>query len=76
MQAGKPDLQFFNAGSFVICTPETDAGRQWIFDNLLPGETPGVEEAVGDCLWPVYIERRYLAPIVEGARADGLTCHG
>ena len=69
------DLEFYNAGSFVIMTPRTDAGKEWVFNNLTEG-SPGVEEAVGDCMWPVYIEHRYLADIVLGARADGLICEG
>lgn len=69
------DLQFSNCGSFAMCTPVSDAGKEWMFDNLIDG-MPGVEEAIGDCMWPVYIEHRYLADIVHGARADGLICEG
>lgn len=70
-----PDLQFTNCGSFASCYPGSEAGREWVFNNLLPG-TPGVEEAVGDCLWPVYIDFRYLEEIVLGARGEGLVCEG
>lgn len=69
------DLQFWNHGSFVQCTPVTDAGREWMFNNLMDG-MPGVTEAIGDVMWPVYIEHRYLEDIVLGARADGLICEG
>lgn len=63
-----PDLQFCNAGSFVMMTPETDAGREWIMNNVFDEES--------DTMWPVYIEHRYLEDIVLGARADGLVCEG
>lgn len=69
------DLQFSNCGSFASCSPATEAGKEWMFNNLMDG-TPGVEEAIGDCMWPVYIEHRYLEDIVLGARADGLVCEG
>ena len=54
MTTENPDLQFWNHGSFVQCAPETEAGKEWAFNNLLPG-SPGIEEAIGDCMWPVYI---------------------
>lgn len=66
------DLQFNNNGSFVTCWPETDKGREWIMNNIHGDEF----EAVGDCMWPVHIEHRYLEDIVLGARADGLVCEG
>lgn len=66
------DLRFYNARSFVIMTPESDAGREWIFNNIFGDEF----EAIPDCMWPVHIEHRYLEDIVVGARADGLVCEG
>lgn len=62
-----PDLQFYNAGSFAMCTPLTDAGKQWCMENIDSGE---------DTMWPIAIEFRYLPDIVLGARADGLVCEG
>lgn len=70
-----PDLQFAHLGSFAMCSPMSERGKEWIFDNIQAG-MPGVDEAIGDCLWPVYIDFRYLADIVNGARAAGLICHG
>ncbi|TIS37523.1 hypothetical protein [Mesorhizobium sp.] len=70
-----PDLQFSNQGVAVMCWPETDAGRDWIMENVF-SQDDGVEEATPDCMWPVLIEHRYLEDIVLGARADGLVCHG
>lgn len=62
-----PDLQFYNAGSFVLCTPMTEAGANWMHEHL-PGEEFGETR---NC-----IEFRYLEEIVLGARADGLICEG
>jgi hypothetical protein len=59
-----PDLQFQNCGSFATCMPTTDAGRDWLEDNIEPDQ------------YPVCIEFRYLEDIVIGAREDGLVCHG
>lgn len=47
----KPDLQFTNCGSFATCVPETDAGREWLNDNV-PDWDSGEGVAV--------IEFRYL----------------
>jgi hypothetical protein len=69
------DLQFTYTPSFALCMPLTDEGRDWVLNNLGDG-VPGVEEEIPDCMWPVAIEHRYLADIVEGARADGLVCDG
>lgn len=63
MENETPDLQFSNLGSFAACWPVSERGEEWA-DEHLPDERP------------VYIEFRYLADIVEGARADGLVCHG
>lgn len=62
-----PDLQFCNHGFAVCCIPMTDTGKDWIMDNI---------DNDDDTMWPVYIEHRYLADIVLGARADGLICEG
>lgn len=59
-----PDLQFHNAGSFATCMPVTEAGREWLEDNVQPDS------------YPVCIEFRYLEDIVLGAREEGLVCHG
>lgn len=63
------DLEFYENPSFVTLYPASDRGREWIFDNLNGNEDT-------DTLWPVHIEHRYVADIVEGAKADGLICHG
>lgn len=60
----KPDLQFYNVGSFVLCSPETEAGEDWIAEHI------------GDDTRPLPIEHRFVEDIVHGARNDGLVCHG
>lgn len=64
-----PDLQFSNPGSFALCMPLTDYGRDWLAENVGDGETLTFGGAI-------VIEHRYLADIVLGARDDGLTCEG
>lgn len=62
------DLQFSNCGFAVSCAPMTQAGQDWLAENL-----------AGDTLeWSgaIMIEHRYLEDIVLGARADGLVCEG
>lgn len=63
-----PDLQFSNLGFAAFCAPMTTAGRRWLKKNVAAEST-----AIGNTL---LIEHRYLADIVEGARADGLVCEG
>ncbi len=63
-----PDLEFCNVGPFVTCVPMTDAGRDWIAENV--GDDVTTYGAA------ICIEPRYLSDIVLGARADGLICEG
>lgn len=60
-----PDLRFADLGSFAMCTPMTQAGHDWIIENI-----------GSDARLPLAIEHRCLEDIVLGARADGLVCHG
>jgi hypothetical protein len=76
MIAENPDLQFCDMGFAVSCRPITEAGQDWVAENLIADWTEGVSEEGPDLLWPVLIEHRYLEDIVLGARADGLVCHG
>lgn len=66
--AAVTDLQFANHGSIITCLPLTDCGRWWLSENIndAPISFGGV----------IAIEPRYLADIVEGARADGMICEG
>lgn len=63
----KPDLQFYNAGSFVTCTPLTERGRDWVGEHI---------RAEFEFREWFTVEGRYLEDIVLGARADGLICAG
>lgn len=64
----KPDLQFSNPGPFALCYAETELGQKWLDENISQDALQWDGQIV--------IEHRYLADIVEGARADGLVCHG
>jgi hypothetical protein len=63
-----PDLQFTNAGSFALMTPVTELGLEWVNEHI------GEERQQWN--GAIVVEHRYLADIVEGARADGLICEG
>lgn len=63
------DLQFHNCGFAVSCAPMTEAGYDWLAENIGRDE---VTEFGG----AIMIEHRYLEDIVLGARADGLVCEG
>lgn len=63
-----PDLQFGCHGTFITCEPMTESGQQWLDEN--------VSQMNGDFAGVIFIEPRYLADIVEGARRDGLICEG
>jgi hypothetical protein len=72
-----PDLQFSNPGPFAIVMPMTDMGRDWLLENI--GDPDKSDDGYSDVIdygGGIVIEHRYLADIVLGARADGLTCEG
>jgi len=77
MEKHTPDLQFHNLGSFASCVPMTDTGRDWLLENIGAPDIsdPHYDQAL-DYAGGVIIEFRYLADIVNGARADGLVCKG
>lgn len=54
------DLKFLNHGSIFTCMALTDAGREWLDDNVEYDQ------------YPVVIEPRYVENLVLGAEADGL----
>ena len=60
------DFIFQNYGSVTILTPQTDAGREWIADNL-------PDDAQGWGREGVVIEPRYAGPILDGIASTGLT---
>lgn len=58
------DLEFSDHGSIVLCTPVTDAGKEWI-----------AEHVSDDALWhgrSLVIEPRYVDDLANGAAEDGL----
>lgn len=62
------DLEFANLGFAASMTPCTAPACEWIAENVA-GETTMLGAAI-------LIEFRFLADIVNAARADGLTCSG
>lgn len=58
------DIGIFNAGSVIILTGTTEAGRNWLDDNL-PADTMRWGQG-----WVV--EPRYLHDIIIGAVDDGM----
>lgn len=59
------DLQFTNHGSIVLMNGLTDAGENWIADNVIEGDVP---------TWcgQTVIEPRYVQDIIDGAELDGM----
>ena len=62
----KPDFIVENHGSIFLLSPQTDAARAWIDENIThEGFQP---------YWPVVvIEPHYIADIIAGIQNDGLT---
>jgi hypothetical protein len=58
-----PDIRFENHGSVWIIVPETDAGREWVADNVQTDMTFGQGYAC---------EHRYVQDIISGAIDAGL----
>lgn len=58
------DLQVENHGSLMLLRPMTATGETWISEHI-EEDAPYIGKAVA-------VEPRYIEPIVEGARGDGL----
>ena len=58
------DLIVRNEGSIFLLRPMTDAGREWVAEHI-PEDAMRFGQSI-------IVEHRYIADIVEGARADGL----
>lgn len=58
-----PDIRVSGGGTIFLVTPVTQAGRDWINDNV------AVEQMLGN---GIAVEHRYVMDIVQGARSDGL----
>lgn len=58
------DLYVQNEGSIFLLCPRSDAGQQWIEENI-PDDAMSFGGAI-------VVEHRYIGAIVAGAQADGL----
>jgi hypothetical protein len=64
----EPDFAIQDHGTIALLTPQSDAAQDWAADHLPPdAQRRGRAFAV---------EPRYLAPILKGIEADGLTVGG
>lgn len=63
-----PDLAVENHGTLMILRPESAEGREWIADHVADDAM-----MLGAA---VVVEPRYMAAILIGADADGLTIKG
>jgi hypothetical protein len=61
----KPDFELCDHGSVCVLVPRTADAREWIEDHVDPA---AMRWAGG-----VAIEPRYVADIIEGFQAEGLT---
>lgn len=58
-----PDIRAENHGSIWLVHTPSPAGREWVSDNV------AVQQWFGRA---AVIEWRYMKPIIDGARGDGL----
>jgi hypothetical protein len=57
------DIQTSNEGTLIGFAPLTEAGEDWLAENVPDAQ----------CLGSIrYCEPRYAAPIIEGMQEDGL----
>lgn len=61
----EPDLSFANYGSLFVLSANTDAGRDWIAENIATDATHWADGIV--------VEPRYVDDIANGAMGDDLT---
>jgi hypothetical protein len=59
------DIEIINDGTMVGLKPVSDAGKQWMENNV---QAEGWQY-LGSVL---YVDQRTAGPIIEGAAADGL----
>jgi hypothetical protein len=60
----RPDIIVTDHRSLYLLLPVTRAAKRWVAANL-PDDAPRLGQSVA-------VEPRFVLPIVEGARADGL----
>ena len=58
------DLLIRDHGSIFLLTAVTPAGKEWVAEHI-----PADAQTFGKA---IVVEHRYIADIVNGARADGL----
>jgi hypothetical protein len=63
------DLTVQNAGSISLLRDHTAAGRDWLLDNVATDDNITFGDAI-------VVGQHYIADIIAGARADGLTVGG
>lgn len=63
----KLDFTLHDEGSLFLLHPHTATAKEWMKEHL-PMDNPETQ-FWGDA---IVIEPRYLAPIIEGIRSDGL----
>jgi len=61
-----PDLTFSGSGSVYLLIPHTDAGREWIDQNVYAEDYQYIGSGIA-------VEWRYVDDIANGAMNDGLT---
>jgi hypothetical protein len=66
--ANAPDFTIHNFGSILTLNPETDTARAWVDENI--GRDNGYQPWYPDA---IIIEPRYVAAIVEGIEAEGMS---
>ena len=65
---GQPDFEVENHGSIILLRPLTESAHLWIDEQI--GSHNGYQP-----YYPtVVIEPRYLGPILEGIKDDGMVC--
>ena len=65
----KPDVVIGGGGTIYTVTPRTKQGEHWLSDNVASEPWQWLGGAL--C-----VEHRYIADLVDGMRADGLTVGG
>jgi hypothetical protein len=59
-------FKWFNDGSIVVLTPQSDEAEAWLDDNVMTPETMRWGRGI-------VVELRYINDLITGITADGLT---
>jgi len=60
------DFKWFNDGSIVVLTPQSDEAEAWLDDNVMTPETMRWGRGI-------VVELRYINDLITGITADGFT---